>query len=43
MAKSVKVGNWIVSVFSSYEEGEMIKVKGMSRARTQPTSGVTQA
>ncbi len=36
MAKSVKIGNWIVSVFSSYEEGKMIKV-----ARAQ-TSGVTQ-
>ncbi len=33
MAKSVKIGDWIVSVFSSYEEGKTIKVKGMSRAR----------
>ncbi len=44
MAKSVKVGDWILSVFSSYEEGKTIKVKevrldGCARI---PNSGVTQ-
>ena len=27
MAKSVKVGSWILSVFSSYQEDKIIKVR----------------
>ena len=27
MAKSVKVDGWIVSVFTSYQEGKIIKVR----------------